>query len=73
MGDWDEVERYAKALTDFGDGSEWPTADGIVARGRFGRGERGAALLAELDRLRAEADRFHVWEPGFDLLGVGSR
>ncbi len=58
---WDSVERYAKLLEDFTRAEPLPFSDFFIARGRalaaFGRGRRDAALMAELERLRSEADR----------------
>jgi class 3 adenylate cyclase/tetratricopeptide (TPR) repeat protein len=59
--DWQSVERYATALEDFTRPEPLPWADFVIARGRalaaFGRGRRDAALMHELERLRAEGER----------------
>jgi class 3 adenylate cyclase/tetratricopeptide (TPR) repeat protein len=71
---WDEAERYARALADFRGEAVWPYADGVVVRARalvrYGRGERSEQLLAELDRLRTASEHAQLWDPGFALVGV---
>jgi class 3 adenylate cyclase/tetratricopeptide (TPR) repeat protein len=61
IGDWGEVERYAKALEDYTRPEPLPWCDFFIARGRalaaFGHGERNPEILAELQRLRDEANR----------------
>jgi len=58
---WASVERYAAMLEDFTRLEPLPWSDFFIARGRalaaFGRGRRDAALAAELERLRSDADR----------------
>jgi class 3 adenylate cyclase/tetratricopeptide (TPR) repeat protein len=58
---WDSVEHYAAMLEDFTRAEPLPWSDFFIARGRalaaFGRGRRDAALSAELERLRSDADR----------------
>jgi tetratricopeptide (TPR) repeat protein len=53
--DWPQVERYAEALELYAHAEPLPWSDLFVARGRalarFGRGERGPELAAELGRL----------------------
>jgi class 3 adenylate cyclase/tetratricopeptide (TPR) repeat protein len=60
-GEWDEVERYAAALEDYARPEPLPWSDFFIARGRalaaHGRGERGEALMAQLQQLRDEAKR----------------
>ncbi|MEE8506828.1 MAG: hypothetical protein V3S40_11495, partial [Kiloniellales bacterium] len=61
IGDWESVERYAVALEDFTRPEPLPWCDFFIARGRtlagWGRGRRDAETLAELRRLREEAER----------------
>ncbi len=61
IGDWGEVERYAKALEDYTRPEPLPWCDFFIARGRalaaFGHGDRNPEILAELQRLRDEANR----------------
>ena len=61
IGDWESVERYAVALEDFARPEPLPWCDFFIARGRalaaWGRGRRDAEALAELRRLREEAER----------------
>ncbi len=61
MGDWGEVERYATALEDYTRPEPLPWCDFFIARGRalaaFGSGQRNPEILAELQRLRDEANR----------------
>jgi tetratricopeptide (TPR) repeat protein len=61
IGDWESVERYAVALEDFTRPEPLPWCDFFIARGRalaaWGRGRRDAEALAELGRLREEAER----------------
>jgi hypothetical protein len=58
-GDWNEVERYAKALEDYTRPEPLPSSNIFIARGRalaaFGRGQRDAATTDALLRLRDEA------------------
>jgi class 3 adenylate cyclase/tetratricopeptide (TPR) repeat protein len=60
-GDWDEVDRYAKALEDFTLPEPLPWCDFFIARGRalsaHGRGEGDETTMEKLRRLRGEADR----------------
>ena len=55
------MDRYAAALEDYTRAEPLPLSDFFIARGRalaaFGRGRRDAALAAELERLRHDADR----------------
>ena len=59
--DWDGADRYAAALEAYTRPEPLPWSDLFVARGRalaaYGRGKRDDATLAELQRLRDEADR----------------
>jgi tetratricopeptide (TPR) repeat protein len=61
IGDWDEAERYATALEDFAGSEPLPWSDFFGARGRalatWGRGQQDPATLAEIRRLRDEAER----------------
>jgi tetratricopeptide (TPR) repeat protein len=61
IGHWAEAERYAKALEDYTRAEPLPWCEFFIARGRalaaFGRGERNPKILAELHRLRDEAQR----------------
>jgi class 3 adenylate cyclase/tetratricopeptide (TPR) repeat protein len=71
-GDWGEAERYCDAFARYVSDEPVPWSDMVVARGRAlaraGRGERDAALLAQIERLRAEAAaaRFDVHVPALD-------
>lgn len=60
-GDYEEVERHARALADYCPEEGLALVEFYADRGRAlaraGRGERGAALAAELDRLIAESER----------------
>jgi hypothetical protein len=60
-GDWAEVERYAVALEDYTRSEPLPWCEHFIARGRtlaaFGQGRRDPEILAELRRLREEAER----------------
>ena len=57
-GDWDEIEWIAKHLHDYTREEPLPYSDFVIARARalaaFGRGDRGAELAAELQRLREQ-------------------
>jgi class 3 adenylate cyclase/tetratricopeptide (TPR) repeat protein len=59
--DWDGVERHAKALEDYTRPEPLPWSDFFIAWGRalaaWGRGRREPELVAELQRLRNEAER----------------
>ena len=61
LADYDAVERYAMALEDYTRPEPLPWSAFFIARGRalaaFGRGQRGAALMAEFQRLRADGER----------------
>jgi tetratricopeptide (TPR) repeat protein len=61
LADYDEVERYAMALEDYTRPEPLPWSEFFVARGRalasFGRGQRGAALMVKIQRLRDEGER----------------
>jgi class 3 adenylate cyclase/tetratricopeptide (TPR) repeat protein len=58
-GEWDEVERYARRLETYIRDEPLPWPEFIIARGRalasWGRGQRNAALVLELTRLREVA------------------
>jgi class 3 adenylate cyclase/tetratricopeptide (TPR) repeat protein len=58
---WEEAERYAAALEDYTRQEPLALCDLLIARARtlaaVGRGGRDAEILAEVQRLRAEADR----------------
>jgi class 3 adenylate cyclase/tetratricopeptide (TPR) repeat protein len=60
-GDWDAVEGYASALEDYTSPEPLPRTDFFIARGRalaaFGRGARDPASVAELRRLRDQAEQ----------------
>jgi tetratricopeptide (TPR) repeat protein len=60
-GDWDAVEGYASALEDYTRPEPLPRTDFFIARGRalaaFGRGARDPASVAELRRLRDQAEQ----------------
>jgi class 3 adenylate cyclase/tetratricopeptide (TPR) repeat protein len=60
-GEWNEVDRYARALEDYTSAEPLPYTDFLIARARalaaFGRGGRGDATMQELQRLRDEAER----------------
>jgi hypothetical protein len=59
--DWDVVEGYASALEDYTSPEPLPRTDFFIARGRalaaFGRGARDPASVAELRRLRDQAEQ----------------
>ena len=61
MGEWNEVDRYARALEDYTSAEPLPYIDFLIAHGRalaaFGRGNRDEATMQELKRLRDEAVR----------------
>ena len=58
---WDDIDRFADALTAFTATEPLPWSDYFIARGRalagFGRGGRDAATIAALGRLRDDASR----------------
>ncbi|HSR72039.1 MAG TPA: hypothetical protein VLL72_06625, partial [Kiloniellales bacterium] len=60
-GDYEEVERHARALADYCPEEGLALVEFYADRGRAlaraGQGERSAALAAELDRLIAESER----------------
>ena len=60
-GEWEEVERFAAALEAYTRAEPLPWSDFFIARGRalaaFGLGQRDAATIEELRRLRDEAER----------------
>ena len=62
--EWDEVNRYAKALEEYTSAEPLPLTDFFIARGRalarYGRGERGDETMDELERLRDEAERVGI-------------
>ncbi len=64
IGEWDEAERYATRLETYTREQPLPWPDFIIACGRalaaWGRGRRGPDLVAELGRLRAEAERVNL-------------
>ena len=64
LGDWDEAERYAARLAACTAEEPLPLTDLFIARGRalaaWGRGRRNTEMQAELQRLRAEAERIHL-------------
>ena len=59
MTDWDEVDRYARALEDYTRPEPLPRSEFFIARGRalaaHGRGNRDQENVAELQRLHDEA------------------
>jgi class 3 adenylate cyclase/tetratricopeptide (TPR) repeat protein len=59
--EWREAERYAEALEAYTRPEPLPWADFHVARGRalaaFGAGQRNRSVMAQLERVRAEAVR----------------
>ena len=59
--DWKGLNRFAAALEEYGLPEPLPLADFFIARGRalakHGLGQRDAAHMTELRRLRDEADR----------------
>ena len=61
IGEWEEAERYATRLEAYTREQPLPWPDFMIARGRalaaWGRGRRGPELVAELERLCAEAER----------------
>jgi hypothetical protein len=60
-GEWDEAEQLAAALEEFTSPEPLPWTAFYVARGRalaaWGRGQKGGASKAELERLAGEARR----------------
>ncbi len=64
IGNWDEVDRYAKALEDYSRSEQLPRCEFNVARGRalaaHGRGNRDPATMSELQRLRAQAQQIGI-------------
>jgi tetratricopeptide (TPR) repeat protein len=72
IGDWEGVERYAVALEDYTRPEPLPWCDLFIARGRalaaFGRGQSDGEVLAELGRLRGQAERAGILTaiPGLD-------
>ena len=66
IADWDEVDRYARALEDYTRSQPLPRSDYFIARGRalaqHGRGQHDADLKVELERLLglAEDGGFHL-------------
>ena len=71
LEDWDEVDRYAKALEDFSRSEPLPRCTFIIARGRtlaaHGRGKRDPETISELQRLRGEAEHIGI-KQSIDLL-----
>jgi tetratricopeptide (TPR) repeat protein len=71
-GDWDDVERYARALEAYTRPEPLPWTDFLITRGRalaaYGRGGCGEATVGELRRLRDEAERAGLGAmlPGLD-------
>ncbi len=61
LQDWDEAERYARALEEYTLAEPLPRCRFAIARGRAlaarGRGNRATETLAELRELHAEAER----------------
>jgi hypothetical protein len=61
LSEWEDAERHATALEDYTRAEPLPWSDFYVARGRalaaHGRGRRDDVTLAELRRLRDEAER----------------
>jgi class 3 adenylate cyclase/tetratricopeptide (TPR) repeat protein len=61
LGEWDEAERYAKALEDYTRQEPLPWSDFFIRRGRalaaLGRGGVDESTKPELERLQAEARR----------------
>ena len=61
MSEWDEVDRYARALEDYTHDEPLPLSDLFIARGRVlathGRGNRDQETLEELQRLHDEVER----------------
>lgn len=59
--EWHDVERYAQALEDYTRTEPLPWSDFFIARGRalavFGRGQRDASTMREIQRLHDEAER----------------
>jgi tetratricopeptide (TPR) repeat protein len=72
VGDWDGAERYAASLEEYTRPEPLPWSDFFIARGRalaaFGRGRRDGEILAELRRLRVQAERAGIRTsvPGLD-------
>ena len=58
--DWDEVDRYANTLENFSDAEILPRNEFYIARGRVlaacGRGKRDDQTIAELRRLKNQAE-----------------
>ena len=61
MSEWDEVDRYARALQDYTHDEPLPRSDLFIARGRVlaahGRGNRDQETMEELQRLRDKVER----------------
>jgi tetratricopeptide (TPR) repeat protein len=61
IDDWNEADRYATALEAFARSEPMPWSDFFIARGRalaaWGRGLRNPENIAEMQRLREEAER----------------
>ena len=72
IGDWEAVEGYAVALEDYTRPEPLSWCDLFIARGRalaaFGRGQSDGEVLAELGRLRGQAERAGILTaiPGLD-------
>jgi len=72
MAEWDEVERYARALEDYTALEPMPRCDFFIERGRalaaVGRGSRDQETMANIRRLHDEASRigFKVAIPAMD-------
>ena len=60
IADWDGVDRYARAWEDYTRSEPLPRCDYFIAQGRalaaHGRGNRDPQTMAELQRLRGEAE-----------------
>jgi tetratricopeptide (TPR) repeat protein len=61
MHEWDELDRYARALEDYTRAETLPRSEFFISRGRalaaHGRGKRNSETKAELQRLHNEAQR----------------
>ncbi len=61
LGDWDRLERYARALEDYTKEEPLPRSDFFIARARalvaFRAGDRSQGLRTKIEALRDQAQR----------------
>jgi hypothetical protein len=64
LADWDEAERFARALEDYTRDEPLPLSDLLIARARalaaYGRGRRDEATMEDLQRVYEEAKRVRL-------------